>query len=245
MNAQSSVLQIDNVSAAYDARPVIQDISFDVRAGEMFGLIGLNGAGKTTLIKSIVSLRDQQSGTIQIFGEKPGHKASRRNVAFLPERFEPPWFLSGLEFLQMSLKIYRQKFDRSKILEFAESLALDTKALDRRVQTYSKGMRQKLGLMGTILTGCRLMILDEPMSGLDPLARTLVKDALLKARNQGQTIFLSSHILADMEEICDRVAVLHDARIQFIGEPKKLIAETNSGNLERAFLHFVEKKQAA
>lgn len=245
MSDQPMVLQIQQVSAGYDAAPVIHDITFDVKAGEMFGLIGLNGAGKTTLIKSIVALREHSAGEILIFGQKPGHKHAREKIAFLPERFDPPWFLSGIEFLRMSLKMYGRKFDRAEILEYADFLALDRKALDRRVQTYSKGMRQKLGLMGTILTGCNLMILDEPMSGLDPLARMLVKEALLKAKNSGQTIFLSSHILADMEELCDRVAILHDGRIQFFGNPRTLVAETNSGNLERAFLHFVEKKQAA
>ena len=124
-------------------------------------------------------------------------------------------------------------------------MALDADVLKRRVQTYSKGMRQKLGLLGTTLTGCSLLILDEPMSGLDPMARSHVKDMLAEAQTKERTIFLSSHILADMDEICDRVAVLHNNTIMFVGTPSELKKKTMSKNLERAFLHFIEKKDAA
>jgi ABC-2 type transport system ATP-binding protein len=106
-------------------------------------------------------------------------------------------------------------------------------------------MRQKLGLMGAMLTGCDLMILDEPMSGLDPLARARVKDLILRCRDEGRTVFLSSHILADMDEICDRVAILHGGRIGFTGPPSDFRAQMGSDNLERAFLHFIEQKDAA
>ena len=106
-------------------------------------------------------------------------------------------------------------------------------------------MRQKLGLMGTVLTNCDLMILDEPMSGLDPLARTLVKDVLIDARKSGRTTFLSSHILADMDEICDRVAIMDEGVVKFIGTPDAVKKQTGSENLERAFLHFIEKRMAA
>src|SRR5690606_6663321 len=124
-----------------------------------------------------------------------------------------------LEFLKFSLSLYQQPFDQDAIIRAADRLALGEEALRRRVQTYSKGMRQKLGLLGTILTNCPLLILDEPMSGLDPRARALVKEMIGEARAQGRTIFLSSHILADMDEICDRVAVLHDSEIRFTGTP--------------------------
>jgi len=239
-------LEIKDVSVSYDkANFVISDVNLNVESGEFFGLIGLNGAGKTTLIKSILGLRKQDAGDIKIFGRDCGDQESKRNLAFLPERFEPPWFLTGIEFLRFSVRLYDQKVSDDIFYEYAEKLALDKSVLKRRVQTYSKGMRQKLGLLGTVLTNCKLLILDEPMSGLDPRARTHVKDMLLEIKKQDRTIFLSSHILADMDEICDNVAVLHDSKIQYVGAPAKLKSKTSTKNLERAFLHFIQDKKTA
>jgi ABC-2 type transport system ATP-binding protein len=238
-------LEIENVTVRYEGATVLNSVSLDVKPGETFGLIGLNGAGKTSLIKTILGLRPPDGGSVRIFGQKPQDGKARARLAFLPERFEPPWFLSGMEFLKFSFRLYNRPFNEQEVIRYAERVALDPKALRRRVQTYSKGMRQKLGLLGTVLTGCDLMILDEPMSGLDPLARTLVKELIMDCRQRNQAVFLSSHILADMDEICDRVAVLHDGVFKFIGEPEALRNLTGSENLERAFLHFVEKKNAA
>ena len=229
----------------YGAAPVIVDINLDVRAGEFFGLIGLNGEGKTTLIKAILGLRRPEKGGVRLFGHDCEHLESKKNLAYLPERFEPPWFLSGMEFLRFSLSLYNRPFDEEQIIDAAEKLALDPAALKRRVQTYSKGMRQKLGLLGTILTGCGLLVLDEPMSGLDPKARALVKDMLATCKNNNQAVFLCSHILADMDEICDRVAVLHAGAVRFVGPPAELRKQAGVENLERAFLQFIEKKAAA
>jgi ABC-2 type transport system ATP-binding protein len=238
-------LNIENVSLFYGRTQVLNNISLKINAGETFGLIGLNGAGKTSLIKTILNLRPLQAGSIRIFGLTPDNKSARNRLAFLPERFDPAWFLTGMEFMKFSLQLYKCPFNENEVVQAANKVALDPAALKGRVQTYSKGMRQKLGLMGTVLTGCDLMILDEPMSGLDPLARTLVKDMIIACKAKGQTVFLSSHILADMDEICDRVAVLHDGIIRFTGTPAKLKQLTNSENLERSFLHFIEKKSAA
>ena len=245
MNTQDEILVIENVTMSYGGVSVIHDINLNIKKGEFFGLIGLNGAGKTTLIKSIVALKTYEKGKVRIFGEACDHKESKTHMAFLPERFEPPWFLTGIEFLRFSLRLYGQVFCEEKVIKASEDLALDSTALGKRVQTYSKGMRQKLGLLGTILTNCDLMILDEPMSGLDPLARTRVKDVLSACKTHDQTIFMSSHILSDMDEICDRVAVLHDGRLCFVGAPDELKNRTNERNLERAFLHFIEKDKAA
>lgn len=241
----SDVLSLDHVSVAYGKLRAVNDVSLRVDAGEVFGLIGLNGAGKTSLIKCILGLRTQNDGTITVFGEPPASKAGRKSLAFLPERFEPPWFLSGMEFIKFSLKLYNQPFDEGQVIAYAKRLALDPNALKRRVQTYSKGMRQKLGLIGTVMTGCNLMILDEPMSGLDPMARALVKDMLMECRAQGRTIFFTSHILIDMDEMCSRIAVLHEGIVHFTGTPNDFKKSTGVDNLERAFLQSIEKKAAA
>lgn len=246
MNASTNhALSISDVKVSYGKTQVIHGISMAIAEGETFGLIGLNGAGKTTLIKSILGLRDIQSGDIHVFGQERKQMESRRRYAYLPERFDPPWFLSGIEFIKFSMKLYGVPFSDEQARDAAVRLALDPAALDRRVQTYSKGMRQKLGLMGTIMTGCGLFILDEPMSGLDPRARAAVKDMLLETKRQGRTIFLSSHILSDMDEICDRVGVLHEGVLRYLGPPAGLKAQTGTDHLERAFLKLIEKPPVA
>lgn len=234
-------LSLQDITIGYGKTVIVKGISLEIRAGETFGLIGLNGAGKTSLIKAILGLHDPLSGTIKIFGHAPGHPQAREKLSYLPERFEPAWFLTGLEFLRFSLKLYKKKIPDADFVKAAETLNLDTSALRRKVQSYSKGMRQKLGLLGAILTDCPFLILDEPMSGLDPVARALVKDRLTSEKKKGHTIFLSSHILADMDEICDRVAVLHQGQICYTGTPENLKKETGKDHLEKAFLHLISK----
>ena len=236
------MLRVENLTVSYTDAPVLDQVNLSVENGETLGLIGLNGAGKTTLIKAILGLRSPSSGHIYYHDDKieDVQKAFRKDLAFLPERFEPPWFLTGLEFVKFSASLYRTKLNRGEIDRVAESLELSPEVLPRMVQTYSKGMRQKLGLIATILTGCNFLILDEPMSGLDPQARVCVKNNLLKLREEGRTIFLSSHILSDMEEICDRVAVLHAAKMQFTGPPGEMIKSHKTKTLEQAFLKIID-----
>lgn len=238
--ASLEILDIKNVSAGYGGAPVISNINITIKEGEFFGLMGLNGAGKTTLIKTILGLRNLDEGKISVFGEDSSSQKAKKKFAYLPELFEPPWFLKGIEFIEFSLKLYGRKMSREEICAQAERLALDPKALNKRVQTYSKGMRQKLGIIATVFTDCPLLILDEPMSGLDPRARSLVKDMLAERKKEGQTIFFSSHILADMDEICDRVTLLHDKEIKFTGKPSALKKESGKKNLERAFLETIK-----
>jgi ABC-2 type transport system ATP-binding protein len=239
-------LEVDHLTISYDKkRTVLDRVSLSVRSGETFGLIGLNGEGKTTLIKCILGLRDVAPDQIKIFGVGNQHRAVRQNLAYLPERFEPPWFLSGIDFIRFAASLYHRGIDRAAIDAKATRIGLRTDALDARVQTYSKGMRQKLGLLATIETGCDLLILDEPMSGLDPRARAQVKDLLVEERARGKTIFLSSHILADMDEICDRVTILNDTQIRYVGTPGDLYAQTGKQNLEKAFLSIIDVPRAA
>lgn len=239
MNSDRVFLDISNVAAGYGGKNVISDITLDVRAGETYGLIGLNGAGKTTLLKTILGLKDESAGTITLNGHANGTAEAKRELAFLPERFDPAWFLSAYEFIDFTLSLYGRKANRADIDAMADSLGLGVSYLSKRAQTYSKGMRQKLGLMTTFLTGCPLLILDEPMSGLDPLARRQVKEQMVKARQKGATIFLSSHILSDMEELCDRIAVLYGGKIIFTGTPSALLTQTGQAYLERAFLELI------
>lgn len=236
----TNAISINGVAANYGLGNVIENITFDVKTGETFGLVGLNGVGKTTLIKILLGLMEASKGSVELFGRKTLDPASKTKIAYLPEKFEPPFFLSGLEFIKFSLDLYKRPFKETAVLEAADRISLSRAALSRRVNTYSKGMRQKTGLMGTWLTECPLLILDEPMSGLDPRARVLVKDEILACRSRGMTVFLSSHILADMDEMCDRIGVIHDGALKFIGAPSELKKITHKDNLERAFLKIIE-----
>ena len=224
---------------------MLEDIDLDVAPGEAVGLIGLNGAGKTTLIKTILGLRDPQAGTIHIAGQDRLAASARHDLAYLPERFDPPWFLNALDFISFSAALYGRKVEQEEVEKQAQAIGLDPGVLKNRVQTFSKGMRQKLGLLATTQSGCGVMILDEPMSGLDPRARAQVKAMILDQKKLGKTIFLSSHILSDMDEICDRVAVLYESRIRFVGTPAAFRAQTGCESLEKAFLSLIEKPQAA
>lgn len=237
-------LELTNVSAGYGKKQVLNDISFALRPAEIFGLVGLNGAGKTTMIRAILDLR-QAKGAVTFFGEPNTKAQSRRHLIYLPERFQPSSQLKGYEHLSILLAYFKQKLDRERARKVAAALDLDPEALSRTVRTYSKGMGQKLGLVGSLMVDAPLMILDEPMSGLDPRARVHLKDQLLEARRLGRSIFFSSHVLADIEEICDRIGILHGGQIIFLGTPKDFVAKYAAPSLERAFLLALEQTEAA
>jgi ABC-2 type transport system ATP-binding protein len=237
-------LYVAGVSAAYDKKTVLTDISFALVPGEIFGLVGLNGAGKTTLIRSILNLRTGP-GQISFFGEPNAASKSRRHLIYLPERFHPPVQLKGYEYLSIVLEYFGQSLDKARAQTIAGSLDLDPAALARKVKTYSKGMGQKLGLVGAFLVDVPLMILDEPMSGLDPRARVMLKDDLMDVRRAGRTIFFSSHILSDIEEICDRIGIIHGGRLVFLGTPAEFVAKHGGATLERSFLAAIEESERA
>lgn len=245
MNAVLSAISLRDLTLSYGDRKVIEGLTLEVGKGDVYGLIGLNGVGKTTLIKAMTGLRAPDRGSVTINGADVSLAGTRSFFAFLPERFDPPSFLSGLEFLRFSSGLYGKVLDDEKALVMADDLGLERAALNRRIKTYSKGMRQKLGLMATFLTPAPLLILDEPMSGLDPQARAQVKNLLNHAVETGHTIFLSSHILADMNEICSHVGVLSGGRLIFEGTPAALAIAGGSDNLERAFLSLLNDRKAA
>lgn len=237
---QAPALHFDNLSKRYGQGPVILDaVSFDVAPGAFFGLAGVNGAGKTSLIKCLLDLADFSSGQIAIFGASSRRFEARRRLSFLPERFMPPHYLTGRDFLRMMAQLQRHAYDETAACGMCGKLDLPVAALDQPVRVFSKGMTQKLGLAATFLACADLLVLDEPMSGLDPKARALVKDQLLSLRSAGRTLFFTSHQLADIEELCDCVAILHQGHLAFTGTPQKMIASTGAPNLERAFLRII------
>ncbi len=232
-------LIVESICKSYNKRLVLSDIRLSLVPGEIFGLIGLNGAGKTTLIKILLDLASADSGAVRIFGEPSTDIAARANLSYLPEKFQPSRYLRGMEYLDLALSYYGKKLNPDEARANAIALDLPPFALDARVGSYSKGMGQKLGLLGAFMVETAFLVLDEPMSGLDPSARIKLKDMLLQARAAGRTIFFSSHILSDIDEICDRIGVIHDGKLFFVGTPAEFKKTHGSDMLERAFLNSI------
>lgn len=238
-------LAVDGVTTRYGKQVVLEGVSLTVAEGEVFGLIGLNGVGKTTLIKSILTLVRPAVGTVRIFDRNHRDPLSRAKLAYLPEKFQPSNLLTGAEFIRFGLSFYGRSFERSRAREVAEGLELDPAALDRRVGTYSMGMVQKLGLLATLMTERPLLIMDDPLAGLDPRARTVLKKHILAYRQRGNTVFLSSHILAELDEVCDRIGILHAGRLAYEGTAAELKNREGSPSLERSFLGVIEGSEQA
>jgi ABC-2 type transport system ATP-binding protein len=229
-----------NVGKSFGGVPALVDFSLAVRRGEYFALVGENGAGKTTLIKCMLDLCETDGGGIEIFGVHHRVTAARARLAFHPESFNPPFYLTGREFVQYMLRLHGTPYDEERVERTFRALDLDPAALAGAVRTYSKGMTQKLGLAACLLSGKELHVLDEPASGLDPKARALFKRQLRRLREARATVFFTSHALADVEEICDRMAVLHAGRLRFVGTPQALRQDFGAGDLEEAYLACIE-----
>ncbi|MDI6849444.1 MAG: ABC transporter ATP-binding protein [Candidatus Saccharicenans sp.] len=226
------VLELENVHKAYKLgfilkkKPVLKGVSFHVNEGEIFGYLGPNGAGKTTTIKCILNLIFPDSGRITIFGEDSLKPRARQNIGFLPEN---PYFydyLTGREFLAFYadlLGIHGQ-LREEKIKYFLKLVGME-RAADLQLRKYSRGMLQRIGLAQALLNDPALVILDEPMGGLDPIGRKEFRDIIVNLKKEGKTVFLSSHILQDIEMICDRVAIILAGEIINQGYLGDLISE--------------------
>ncbi|MEQ8968729.1 MAG: ABC transporter ATP-binding protein [Azospirillaceae bacterium] len=244
LDPMAAPLSCEGVHARYGRRRVLHGVDLAVARGSTVGLIGLNGAGKTTLIKTILALRPAEAGTIRLFG-RDGHRPdARRDLAFLPEQYAPAPGLRGWTVLDLACRAFGLRLDRDEAAARAVALDLDPEVLSRRVATLSKGMGQKLGLLATLLVERPLILLDEPMSGLDPRARHALKRALEARRAAGGATLFSSHILSDVAALCDRVVAIHAGRVIAEGPPQALIDAAGTGDLESAFLAAVTAAEA-
>jgi ABC-2 type transport system ATP-binding protein len=238
MNA--AIIHLTQVRKSFGAAHVLRDVDLEVAPGEFFGLAGVNGAGKTTLIKCMLDFCAVDAGEIMLFGVPHTHPHARARLVFLPERFVPPYYLTGRDFLAFMLELQQRRYDAAEVEAMIAALDLDPAALVKPVRSYSKGMTQKLGLAACFLAQRDLYVLDEPMSGLDPKARACVKTLLAQLRAEGRTLFFTSHALADIEEICDRMVILHQGVPYFAGAPRTLCEHYGESSMEQAFLRCVE-----
>ena len=215
-------------------------LSLEVQQGEGFGLIGPNGAGKTTTIKLLMGLNFPTSGKAEIFGHPVGSLAARSRVGFLPER---PYFydyLTAAEFLHFYGQLLGlDKATRTRRIDELLPRVHMERARDAQLRKFSKGMLQRVGLAQALMGEPDLVVLDEPSSGLDPMGRILIRDVILELKRKGTTILLSSHILADVEEVCDRVAILAGGELQQLAAVSEIVGQGLEG-VEVALDHIDE-----
>jgi ABC-2 type transport system ATP-binding protein len=203
----------------------VKELSFEVKAGEIFGLLGPNGSGKTTTIKMMMGLIFPTAGRIDVFGEAVPNVAVKRRVGYLPENPTFYDYLRADEFLELSARLcgVDKKTRRARIPELLERVGL-ADALNRPLRKFSKGMLQRIGLAQALIHDPDLVVLDEPLSGLDPLGRKQVRDLIGELRGQGKTVLFSSHILSDVEMICDRVGIGVRGQLRDIGKLDDLLS---------------------
>ncbi len=221
-------------------RQVLWDLTLTIAPGEVFGFLGPNGAGKSTTIKLILGFLRPDSGEISILGKKTHLHEFRNDIGYLSEF---PCFyghLTARETLLLSGRL--SGVSKSLLLERIPSLLERLnllEAIDRRVRDFSKGMKQRLGMANALIHDPQLLVFDEPMSGLDPLGRYLVKEMLDELRCAGKTIFFSSHILSDIEEVCDRIGVIHKGKQLYSGTLTDFLPEGK--RLEEHFIQIIKE----
>ena len=219
---------------------VVDRLNLRVPAGEVYGFLGMNGAGKTTTIKMLMGFITKTSGQLEVFGEKVGAPEVRRQIGFAPERASFWDYLTAGEVLEYlgGLSGLPMTEVRAKIPELLRLVSLDDKE-QVPVRNFSKGMQQRLGIAQSLLGGPKLLVFDEPTTGLDPLGRRMFKELVLRLKADGKTVFFSSHQLADVQEICDRVGIIHLGKLIHEGPVKELVSDGTP--LEQKFVQMVAK----
>ena len=235
------MIKCNQLIKKYADKVVLHKVDLEIEQGEFFGLVGMNGSGKSTLIKAVLDLVGINGGTISIEGCSHKRVNARKNIAYLPDRFSPPAHLKGKDFIQYMLRLHGSKRSQDEIDQVIDDLELDKSTMRMSVNKLSKGMTQKLGLASCLLSNKPLLILDEPMSGLDPNARVLFKKELMKLKAKGVTVFFSSHVLVDVEEMANKMAVLHKSNIYFSGTPKSFKTKYKADDVEQAYMNCINR----
>src|SRR4051794_19643306 len=203
----------------------VDNVDFEVRRGEVFGLLGPNGPGKSTTVKLILGLLHATRGHIEVFGHSPSHVPTKALIGYLPEESYLYRYLNSretLEFFGNLFELPKQK-RQERTEQLLEMVGLSQAHL-RAVGEFSKGMQRRIGLAQALINDPALVILDEPTSGLDPIGCREVKDLILALARRGKTVILSSHLLSDVEDVCDRVVIYYGGKIQAMGPLKDLLA---------------------
>jgi ABC-2 type transport system ATP-binding protein len=234
-------VKLNDVEKRYADIVAVNSISLEVKRGEILGLLGPNGSGKSTTLKIILGLIKPDSGAINVLGKNvvKDPVAVKRQVGYVPETPKLYEFLTGLEYLDFIADIYGLTVEEKKarIKEYLGALELEGREGDM-ISSYSQGMKQKTALISALIHKPKLLLLDEPLSGLDPRSARIVKDLLRKLTTHGITTILSTHILEIAQAMCDRIAIMHQGKILALGNMKELRqkAKLPGSNLEDIFL---------
>jgi ABC-2 type transport system ATP-binding protein len=236
----SAAIEIDKLTKVFKIgfarkRPVtaLENVSLEVGEGEVFGFLGPNGSGKTTTLKLLTRLIRPTSGTARILGESIDSVAMHRHIGYLPEQAYFYDYLTARELLWYFGRLtgVDDQTLATRVDETLDRVGLERAAFDRQLRKFSKGMLQRVGLAQAIVNDPKVLFFDEPMSGLDPIGRRQVRDLIVELREAGKTVFFSTHILADVEALCDRVAILNGGRLVETGRLADILVK-RTGSLE-------------
>jgi ABC-2 type transport system ATP-binding protein len=236
----SPALEVRDLSKIYTdfwGRPkvkALQNLSLSIPKGEVFGLLGPNGSGKSTTIKLLLGLIFPTTGTAEIFGKPVGDPSINERIGFLPEESYLYRFLNGEETLRFYGRLF--KLDRrtlnKRVPQLLDAVGLDKKARKRKLREYSKGMARRIGLAQALINDPDLVLLDEPTTGLDPIGTREMKDLIVSLKEQGKTVILCSHLLADVQDVCDRITILFRGEMQTLGAVRDLLQVKDTTHVE-------------
>jgi len=234
------MIKISHLTKIYGKNKVVCDLSLTIKTGQVFGFLGPNGAGKTTAMKMIVGLSRPDRGGVKIGGKDPRAIKTRETIGFMPE---DPYFydhLSGLEFLMFCGQLFLNTRNKNKgyYSNILQNVGI-YEARNKMLKTYSKGMKQRLGVAQAIVNNPDYVFLDEPLDGLDPIGRREIKKIILNLKKQKKTVFFNSHILADVEEICDQIGIIDHGKLIYTGSIAKFRGKKS---LEEAFVEVIERQ---
>jgi ABC-2 type transport system ATP-binding protein len=231
-------LEVSALAKRYGATHALRGVDLAVGEGELVGLLGPNGAGKSTLVKSACGLVRPSSGSVSVCGAPAGSPPARRALGYLAELFRFPGWTTADELLVLHQRLAGSNGGAAERVELLELVGLH-EAAARRVETMSKGMQQRLGIAQALVGGPRLLLLDEPTSALDPAGRRIVRDLLEELRRRGVSVLLNTHLLSEVERVCDRVAIIDRGELLAEGRPDDLArssgVEVDTGNGTRHF----------
>jgi ABC-2 type transport system ATP-binding protein len=241
-----AILRTENLCVEYRTRglkmeikPALQGLNLSVHAGEVFGFLGPNGAGKTTTINVLLGFIPPTRGTAYLFGIDVRQPIARQRIGYLPEMTYYYKFLTAEELLRFYARIFGiPHLEAEKRIDRLLKLVELEPVRKHLIKTYSKGMQQRVGIAQALINNPDLLILDEPTSGLDPLGRMKVREIIQRLKNDGKTVFFSSHELGEVETVCDRVAVINNGELKAVGGVSEVIGP-NHTNLEKAFLDII------
>lgn len=236
----TNAVSLTNLSYSVSGLDILKALAIEIPTHSYFAIAGINGAGKSTLIKLILDLiRPLPGGEIEIFGINNQDPNCRNQLAYLPEKFDVKKNITGRQYLNFIAAVYHQNPGKHKFIELAERLDFPPDRLGSRVGEYSKGMVQKLGLVSCFMLERQLLILDEPLSGLDPRARFYFKELMRDEKSAGRTVLYSTHLLADAEDLCDQFGILHDGEMKYQGTPEDCLQHYQADSLEQAYMKCI------